>query len=161
MKTYILPVSKTFPKYHKRAGQPTEFLKKISSVLIEKNECNLPKIHTIRANYALWKKRIEEVKKGNAIIKIVTWSGRPYHSKQQAFYPLSFRDNVDIQKLEFYEDKDNVPSIKYPLVDNISQQIIETIAENDGLEYKDFKEWFKNYNLSEPMAIIHFTNFRY
>ena len=27
--------------------------------------------------------------------------------------------------------------------------------------YDDFKEWFKGYDLSKPMAIIHFTAFRY
>ena len=37
----------------------------------------------------------------------------------------------------------------------------ETISKNDGLLLDDFKAWFKGYDLSEPMAIIQFTKFRY
>lgn len=37
----------------------------------------------------------------------------------------------------------------------------ETLAKNDGLSLEDFKAWFKGADLSEPMAIIHFTPFRY
>ena len=55
MKTFVLTVSRTFPKTHKRAGQQTWFVEKI-------NEAGMPisdeliigkKIHTIRANYEL------------------------------------------------------------------------------------------------------------
>ena len=37
------------------------------------------------------------------------------------------------------------------------------LAENDGLTLADWEAWFSNpkYDLSEPMAIIHFTKFRY
>ena len=35
------------------------------------------------------------------------------------------------------------------------------LAKNDGLSLDDFKAWFKSYDLSQPMAIIHFTSFRY
>lgn len=37
----------------------------------------------------------------------------------------------------------------------------QTIAKNDGLTPDQFNSWFKNYDLSQPMAIIHFTPFRY
>lgn len=37
----------------------------------------------------------------------------------------------------------------------------EMIAENDGLTPSDFKNWFKGYKFTKPMAIIHFTDFRY
>ena len=37
----------------------------------------------------------------------------------------------------------------------------EQLAKNDGLSLEEFKEWFKGYDLSQPMAIIHFTRFRY
>jgi hypothetical protein len=36
----------------------------------------------------------------------------------------------------------------------------EDIAKNDGLSFEDFCEWFK-VRTSSPMAIIHFTDFRY
>lgn len=37
----------------------------------------------------------------------------------------------------------------------------EDLAHNDGLSTDDFKEWFRGYDLSQPLAIIHFTKFRY
>lgn len=36
----------------------------------------------------------------------------------------------------------------------------ELIAKNDGLSFEDFCEWFK-VRTNNPMAIIHFTDFRY
>lgn len=47
--------------------------------------------------------------------------------------------------------------------ENGTQTYLSThkIAVNDGLIYPDFKEWFKSYKLNEPMAIIHFTHYRY
>lgn len=36
-----------------------------------------------------------------------------------------------------------------------------TVAKNDGLHPADWIEWFSAYDLSKPMAIIHFAKFRY
>lgn len=152
MKTYVITVSQTFPKTHKRSGQKTGFPELILSKV---------KLHTIRQNYALWNKRIQEVQKGNAILSIRVWEGKPYNSKQREILQLDSSTGIGIQRIEFYEDKDNIPSWKYPLIDNYSEPAIETVAENDGLFYNDFREWFKKADFSEPMAIIHFTKFRY
>ena len=38
---------------------------------------------------------------------------------------------------------------------------LENIAYNDGLSFEDWKEWFKKYDISKKLAIIHFTKFRY
>lgn len=54
-KTYILMLSEFFPKTHNKAGMPTEFKEKV---------LNKKKIHTIRANFPLWEKRIKEVQEG-------------------------------------------------------------------------------------------------
>ena len=35
------------------------------------------------------------------------------------------------------------------------------LAQNDGLEFNDFLSWFEDSDLTEPLAIIHFTKFRY
>ena len=35
------------------------------------------------------------------------------------------------------------------------------VAHNDGLNFTDWRNWFKNYDHTKPMAIIHFTKFRY
>jgi hypothetical protein len=35
------------------------------------------------------------------------------------------------------------------------------LANSDGLSLRDFEAWFKGYDTSKSLAIIHFTNFRY
>ncbi len=145
MKTYVLTVSKVFPKTHPRAGQFTGFPE---DIFLEE------KIHTIRANYDFWKKRIDEVTEGKAMLSLRYWSDKPYNSKQITFLDL-YKSDVGIQKIEFD------PHLGIFIDDYDSDINLEEIAKNDGLSLKDFKAWFKGYDLSEPMAIIHFTSFRY
>ena len=152
MKTYVLTISNTFPKTHKKSGLETNFIQKING---------LTKLHTIRGNYKLWKKRFEKIEAGEACLSVRYWSGKPYSSKQVEAFNLKNVDGITVEKLEFFEDKDGVPALKYPLINNKVQLILYTLADNDGLSLSDFKEWFKNYDLSQPMAIIHFTHFKY
>lgn len=152
IKTYVLTISEFFPKTHNKAGLPTGFIISIG---------NKSKKHTIRSNYPLWKKRIDEVLKGNAVLSIRYWTGKPYNSKQKEVYNLDHNSGIGIEKLEFFEDKDGNCTLKYPLINNLKEPKIKVIAENDGLNFPDFKEWFKTYDLSETMAIIHFTEMRY
>ena len=168
MKTYVLTVSRYFPATHKRKSEPTCFVEKILSKqipcgLISKSEVerlypfsmfvfntDSPKIHTIRSNYELWAKRIKEVQDGKAILSIRYWSGKPYNSPQVEFCLLDKDSGCGVQKLEFDGLEDY-------------NRIIKTtdLCENDGLSPEDFKEWFRKADLSKPMAIIHFTKFRY
>lgn len=144
MKTYVLTVSRYFPKTHKRAGEPTMFIESIE---------DLNKIHTIRGNYELWAKRMEQVQKGEAIISLRYWSGKPYNSKQVEFKQLTKEDGVGVQKLE------NPKNFVYAPIDGTVNNW-EFVAENDGLTFLDFEDWFKAAT-TEPMAVIHFTKFRY
>ncbi len=71
MKTYVITLSKTFPKGHIRAGEPTDFTEQYeiyeegSGRIIDTAEkLNPRKIHTIRANYDLWAKRFEDIERG-------------------------------------------------------------------------------------------------
>ncbi|WP_315170199.1 hypothetical protein [Alloprevotella tannerae] len=174
MKTYVLTLSKIFPRTHARAGKPTNFKVKfylgqgcpdcdepqdLSGVNISDcnscvNACHYPKIHTIRANYELWRKRIKEVQEGQAVLSIRQWTGKSYRSKQVEIARLTANDGVGIQKLE--------------LTNDLAECIIEgrhynyvSIAKNDGLHPDDWLNWFSCHNLFKPMAIIHFTKFRY
>jgi|688.fasta_scaffold523709_2 hypothetical protein len=166
MKTYVLTVSRTFPTTHARAGEPTHFLEKIISAIggyenqlgkaTGANKIS-PKIHTIRANYNLWKKRMDDVQAGKAVISLRYWSEKPYNSKQIEFARLDKDSGCGVQEIYFkYE------CVLYPRV-SIDKPVLnlELLAQNDGLSKEDFKEWFKSYDLSKPMAIIHFTKFRY
>lgn len=152
MKTYVLTVSKTFPKTHKRAGEETGFIDKIKGGV---------KLHTIRANYELWKKRAEEINSGNAILSLRYWSGNPYRSKQIEFAQL---DEIEVQALIFPEKtllSATACGPEYPNPTWYFGVNIGELAKNDGLSVADFVEWFRKYDLSKPMAIIHFTDFKY
>lgn len=145
-KTFVLTVSKQFPKSHNQAGKSTGFVENITKLFT--NGSN--KIHTIRSNYEFWERRAKEINEGKAVLSIRYWSGKPYRSQQVEICSL---ESVGIEKLT---DPTNFvfASINGKEVDwNI-------VAKNDGLSFDDFCEWF-NIRQKEPMVIIHFTNFRY
>ena len=150
MNTYILILSKTFPKGHCHAGKQTFFAEKLG----------ISKLHTIRAKYSLWEQRMAEIQAGKGVLSIRQWVGKPYKSKQVEIAQLTTKDGVGIQKLSFDKHKVGVPSLKNF---NINGKYIdrEILANNDGLSKEDWQEWFRGYDLSKPMAIIHFTDFRY
>lgn len=160
MITYYLTLSETFPKGHWREGQRTEFEGKLLFTLAFINEktVNYPykKLHTIRANYRFWAKRFEKIAAGEACLSIRQWVGKPYGkgSKQREIVKLTREDGIGIQCLRFPYNP------TYLLVDGKPVKNF-TVASNDGLNYTDWSEWFKNYDRTKPMAIIHFTNFRY
>ncbi len=162
MKTHILTISKTFPANHSNTGQPTYFEQRIKTGLTTFDAAyDNYKLHTIRGNYPLWKKKIDEVIAGKAILSVREWSGKPYASKQKVLFEFDHTSGIGVEELEFHKDKDDIPSIKYPIINNFAEPNLYELAHNDGLSTISFKEWFKNYDLSQPMAIIHFTKFRY
>lgn len=148
MKTYVLTVSQYFPKTHSRAGELTNFVDYLDQ--FSQPHSHSPKIHTIRNNYNLWKHRIDEINKGNVILSVRFWTGKPYNSKQKIIFNTN---KVGIQKL-------NEPDNQIAALIDESKVNWEDVAKNDGLSFFDFCEWFKNAG-SEPMAVIHFTDFRY
>jgi hypothetical protein len=137
MKTYVLIISKTFPSYHSRAGEPTNFIQKIK---------DKQKLHTLRANYELWENRFKEIDAGRAVLSVRQWSGKPYEkgTNQGEIFRFDRTRGIGIEKFCPLQSSFN------PLV----------LANNDGLSLEDFDDWFKPYNM-EPKAIIHFTDFRY
>ena len=174
MKTYVITLSRHFLVNHKRAGEETHFKEKfllgqscpdcstpqdLSGINISDcnscvKACSFPKIHTIRANYPLWKKRIKEVQEGRAALSIRQWTDKPYKSKQVEIATLTAESGVGIQLMELTNDLSEciVGGHRYSYV---------SVAKNDGLHPADWLDWFSCYDLSKPMAIIHFTKFRY
>ncbi len=179
MKTYVLTLSKTFPKWHPRAGEPTYFKEKFEQAQAitkaGKFPCGLPypdfidpKYHTLRGNYERWWKIFEQIAQGKACLVLKQWIGVPYRSKQETIAVLTKDDGIGIQKLKFASDRDGHQcwwnfSIdgRYCHYDTKADYVPNELAENDGLSYKDWQDWFRNYDLSKPLAIIHFTKFRY
>lgn len=182
MKTFVLTISRVFPATHTRKGEQTDFKNKILKA-VRKNVCNsrygeigsscngcdgrylfqdycleIPKLHTIRANYELWKNRIEQVQKGEAILSIRYWSSKPYHKDENGIGQVEICQ-LDKDSGVSFQELFNLPSHLY--IDGREPVSENTLAKNDGLSLEDFKEWFKGYDISKPMIIIHFTSFRY
>ncbi len=152
LKTYVITVSKNFIGKHPKKGTPTGFKEKIKSG---------EKRHTIRSNYDFWVKRIDKVNDGEAVLSIRQWSGKPYNSKQVEIKKL-FAGEVGIQPIT---TTGNASDIAVREFNNtfihrfLTESKIKTIAKNDGLSLKDFRDWFE-----EPLiggCIIHFTKLRY
>jgi hypothetical protein len=171
---YKIVISKRFLSYHRRAGIKTFFEEKImnhrffwtgteGTRLLSVSEFGI-KIHTIRNNYDLWLKRIEKVYEGKAVIDLCYWmlpGGRFTPGNELiTFLSLNKDSGCGLQKITFSQDYFKEKGLLAPMVDNKVLDILE-LSYNDGLDWIDFKEWFKGYNLKEPMTIIHFTSFRY
>lgn len=173
IKHYRLSFSRTFPTTHPKAGEPTYFVEKINNAIGDTESCNVVvhtrngvldiwhKIHTCRGNYARWAKIMSEVQAGRAVIDLYYWDGKPYGKgvKQVVFATLDKNSRCGVQKLEFYGSFFNTNWVVGQ--SQLPDQLLSTISKNDGLSLEDFKAWFKGADLSEPMAIIHFTPFRY
>lgn len=166
IKIYRMPLSRVFPATHPRKGEDTNFRTKIQDEI---------KKHTCRANYPLWKKRIDEVNEGKAVLVIYEWTDKPYNSMTNNLFVFhaEWIDTSFIKELEndqryknavFMEDsgigvqKLDIKDAFYVDGTMISESLI---AANDGLTHVDFRAWFRNYKLIEPMAIIQFAKFRY
>jgi hypothetical protein len=148
MKAVVL-LSKTFFPDHPRSLEETQFDKKVMAGL---------KIHTCRKNYEYWAKKIARLKEVGGVLSIRQWSGKPYRSSQETIVDIP-AEFVGVQKLTF-ERNAKWPPVIDSFVDGRYVSPLQ-LANNDGLSMKDFEAWFKGYDLSEPLAIIHFTNFRY
>ena len=145
MNTYILMLSKTFPKGHLHAGEQTFFKEKLG----------ISKLHTIRANYSLWQQRIAEIQAGKGVLSIRQWSGKPYRSKQVEIVMLTAENGIGIQRLDIFD------FMRPAKVDSSQLVDLTDLANNDGLSFSDWYHWFRLADVTKPMAIIHFTNFRY
>lgn len=183
IKRYRLSVSRTFPATHPKKGEPTYFREKIYNATSQKEGdwSNAPgpvshyvfepdfsirdkKFHTCSANYDLWAKRMAEVQAGKAVIELCYWSDKPYRSKQVVFATLDKDSGCGVQSFRIaeWEDEEGVERAGYSIDNRLKMSfVLDELAKNDGLYLSDFKAWFKGYDLSQPMAIIHFTSFRY
>lgn len=153
-------LSRVFPKTHPRAGEETGFAPKILAAINGLPVFN-KKIHTIRANYPLWQSRIAEVEHGEAVIKLRQWLGEPYRSKTVLLCTLTAADGIGLQKLTMKMTDRGIRQPLYIVDDRMVFTGGSLLAQNDGLSLADWSDWFKDYDWSQPLAIIHFTPFRY
>jgi hypothetical protein len=152
IKTYVITVSVNFPKKKKEKLKLTNFKKKILSG---------EKKHTLRCNYEYWKKRIDQVNAGKAILSVRYWSDLPYKSKQIEIKQFK-KGEIDYQSTIVTSNADVVLIVTDGMLSNrsLNDKEISTLAKNDGLTLPEFKNWFKKGALNG--IIIHFTNdFKY
>ena len=174
MKTYVLTLSRHFLANHKRAWEETHLKEKfllgqgcpdcaspqdLSGINI--SDCNscvraysLPKLHAVRANYPLWAKRIKEVQAGRAVLSVRQWTGKPYAGQQEEIAKLTAADGIGIQRLDIFD-------LMRPVKVDGRLVYLMDLAHNDGLSFSDWYDRFRLANVKKPMAIIHFTKFRY
>lgn len=155
MKTFIITVARKYPSKHIRRGEDTNFVKKILNNYTVKVDELGAKIHTCRSNYEYWERIVNEVNAGKAILSVRYWSGKPRKSKQVEIVSFDHNSGIGIQKLVFEKAFLANPTI------NGERIHLTELAQNDGLEFNDFLSWFEDSDLTEPLAIIHFTTFRY
>ena len=165
---YVLTLSQAFPAKHPRKGQPTRFVDRLNNArydtylyCYDKSGAET-KRHTIRANYDLWRKRFDKIDKGEACLSIRIWTGKPYASPQREICCLTHKDGIGLQKLEFLKyDPVFTGGIWISGHTFKEEYILPKLANNDGLPLQDWEAWFKDYDKTKPLAIIHFTSFRY
>lgn len=154
-KTYVITLSQVFPVTHVRNGEPTGFKDKFLAA-IKQLEGEWWKIHTLRANYELWKKRFDEIAAGNACLSVRQWTGKPYCSKQVELAVLTKEDGIGLQKMTVAGC-----SVFHPIFVDTHSISADELAHNDGLSSSDWRNWFSRYDLTEPLAVIQFTPMRY
>lgn len=163
-KTYVLMLSRVFPKTHPRTGEPTDFK--------PKKEKGIKK-HTIRGNAALWEHRADEINAGRAELSVRQWSGKPYEpgSHQIEIARLTRLGTQRVTLPYFYSSKLKafIPVCVKVWRDDGSCKVCynSEVAVNDGLSLKDFLAWFKRKGRkNKPVedfngVILHFTDMRY
>ena len=149
LNTYVITVSVNFPKKGNVSPKPTGFKKKILSG---------DKIHTLRQNYKFWKKRIDKINEGKAILSVRQWSGLPYRSEQVEIKQFK-QGEVGYQRVTVTGWAADVGVHTGDGYNMLSDKKIKKLAENDGLTLKQFQDWFKHGALDG--IIIHFSKLRY
>jgi hypothetical protein len=180
----VLTVSKTFFPKHPKAGQETHFADKIKYAVWMENQAEIckekgydfdcrtctdacrdldltPKIHTCRANYGYWEKKIARLKEAGGVLSVRQWSDKPYRSPQETIIDIP-AEIVGVQKLRLVlcNDKSLLTSV------DGKSLLTSIVAKNDGLWAQDYIDWFAPVFRKEQkevldFAIIHFTKFRY
>jgi len=163
---YRLSIARTFPAHHPRKGEETGFSKAITTALYDNRGLwSVPhKIHTLRKNYDLWAERFKKIDAGEAVLELYEWTGKPYKSTTRTLCQLGRDDGIGLQKIQIERTGHLGRLIPIILKGNKIRSIDGmSLLENDGLNVKDFIDWFelKPGEITEPLAIIQFTKFRY
>lgn len=147
----VLILSRTFPSYHKRKGEPTHFVEKFLNSLpnneglyeIEDLNPNITKIteefwETIEMNYHKLGLKLTTIRRGNRFktgdkFSPRVWSGKPYRSKM-----IKIAKDVVVFKTWEFEIKNGLFYVDGKVT------LPEHISTVDGFKYiDDFLDWFR------------------
>ncbi|WP_338761945.1 hypothetical protein WAF17_16600 [Bernardetia sp. ABR2-2B] len=142
LKCFQLFIPKSFPKNHKKAGQETQFAKRIITGRM---------IQVLKKDYAYWLDVVRKVQDGEAYISVVEWEQNRTETQREVLR-LDASSNIEIQKVTF--------SKKFFYLRRV-RLCPDELAENCGFNTTtDFKNYYKSFPKSE-LAMIQFTGFRY
>ena len=155
------PLSRFFPAYHPRKGEPTffveQFYRSMEVLKIPFGEQNLPKLDELNPNLnytqlndfllgfnsCLYATKHHTIRAGNKVkvgdtIQFFCWLGKPYRSKQIKIAPP-----IEVKKVwEF-----GIGSISHYIYVKgqgfYPDYSLEKIAKNDGLSAPDLLAWLK------------------
>ena len=166
VKTYVITMMVKFPRQGIVVPSPTGFKKKILTG---------EKKHTIRQNYHFWKKRIDEINAGKAILSVRQWTGKPYNSEQKEIKKFGQGEvgyqRVTIEQKPVGKWSDHTVLLSVGVLNPGSQRVtgsgykflnakkIKQLAENDGITVEQMQKFFKKGVLDG--IIIHFSDLRY
>jgi hypothetical protein len=166
IKKHKLNIRNIFPEEHSKAGKETFYAHKIIGIVSGIKQTNNygEKIHVVEQNYDYWKKRIDMVNCGDAVLDLYCYFGDDFRK----FHTFDKNSGLDIQKLGFFKNS-NLPFVSITTTSHGGRAMsatlreidINQLAENNGLSLQDFQEWLNISDCSKPLAIIHFTKFRY
>jgi len=162
----VITLSRTFPAYHPRKGEPTYFVEKVWTAIgfdkcnsaIPANEASLnnevyrflrndfkPKHHTIRAGKR-WK--------DGDMASLRVWSGKPYNSPQIVIAP-----DVKLRVLDI-----EMPDHGKFIINGKTHEgfgFWDALAANDGLRLGELYDWFNKLPFSGQILIWNDTNLPY
>lgn len=172
IKNYEIILEKYFPENHPNAAQPTRFRdrfllalqcpdcphtldlsKTINTQCAKCSRADLcPKSHLIKGNFDLWEKRINEVQLGKATLSIKQWAGTPHKSFRETLMKFDYTSSIGVQKIRYRYGWE---------VECPNQYDSNVMAAKNGTTFENWLAEFREADKTKPMAIIHFTDFRY
>lgn len=146
----VIILSRQFPGYHPKAGQPTYFVEKFWNSLYGKNwfEAECPQLAFSKGIHLTDDKKHHTIRAGSRFkvgdkFSPRVWSGKPYKSKQIIIAPdteIKKIWNIDICNIGTLLEPDNVLCIDGS---RLGINSTSELATNDGLSFMELLQWFK------------------
>jgi hypothetical protein len=152
----VIILSRKFPAYHPKSGQPThfpekywqslhiaglprdEYVKKIPELRPMLNDFIMNKNFGMEKNHTI---RLGRRWKDGDAASIRIWSDKPYRSKQIALDSLPVKLKVIDIVIDYDEGYIDTPNHSIPL--KARNLYCFNLAKNDGLGVKDLLDWFE------------------